>query len=79
MSSAPKPWGIHSIKSMIAPPGVEAGLPDGRVVRAVPEPYHTFGAERIRAAWWVLTGRAHAVVWPTEGDLEAALTAQEKQ
>lgn len=69
----PTPWGINHIGNMIAPPTVLAGLPDGRWVRAVPEPYYTYPLERLRAVWWVLTGRAHAVVWPEAGDLERAL------
>ena len=73
MSADKLPWGINRLRSMIAPPDIEAGLPDGRWVRAVPEPYTTFGMERLRACWWVLTGRAHAVVWPKPGELEAAL------
>lgn len=68
-----RPWGINTIFSMVAPQGVHAGLPDGSWVRAVPEPYPPFLHERLRAAWWVLTGRAHAVVWPKAGDLEKAL------
>lgn len=71
-----RPWGVHAIGDMIAPYGIEAGLPDGRVVRAVPEPYHLLGlVERFRAASWVFTGRAHAVVWPKHGDLEQALAS----
>jgi hypothetical protein len=73
MSRPILPWGVHSVHSMFAGPGVQAGLKDGRWVTAVAEPYHTFGAERLRAAWWVLTGRAHAVVWPKDGDLEDAI------
>ena len=71
-----RPWGVHLLRDMIAPPTVAAGLPDGRWVRAVPEPYWTFGIERLRAAWWVLTGRAHAVVWPKAGELEQALSGR---
>jgi hypothetical protein len=65
-----RPWGVHVIGDLVAPPGVQAGLPGGRWVRAVPEPY---SGNRIVAAWWVLTGRAHAVVWPEPGDLERAI------
>lgn len=69
-----RPWGIQSIYDMFAPPsGTAMGMPDGRWVVAVCEPYPTIGFERIRAAWWILTGRAHAVVWPKPGDLETIL------
>lgn len=70
-----RPWGINSIGSMIGPLGCvsASGGQFYEFVRAVPEPYHTFGLERLRAAWWVLTGRAHAVVWPKAGDLERAV------
>ena len=72
--TAPRiPWGVHRLSDMIAPLGIQAGLPDGRIVRAVPEPY---SANRLQAAWWVLTGRAYAVVWPERGDLEDALERQ---
>lgn len=64
---------------MIAPPGAGAQMPDGRWVRAVPVPYPTVGLERLRAAWWVLTGRAHAVVWPEAGDLEIALRQADQE
>jgi hypothetical protein len=37
---------------------------------AVAEPY-TDG--RLKAAWWVLTGKAYAFEWPKAGDLEAAI------
>jgi hypothetical protein len=65
----PRPWGIQTIGDMYAP-GCHAGMPDGRWVAAVGVPYYTMGFERLRAAWWVLTGRAHAVIWPEAGDLE---------
>jgi hypothetical protein len=29
---------------------------------------------RLRAAWWVLTGRAYAFLWPKPGDLEDIFT-----
>ena len=67
------PWGIHRI-SNIYHPDVQAGIPDiesktGRTrwVTAVGEPYT---ANRLVAAWWVLTGRAYALLWPKAGDLE---------
>ena len=63
------PWGVSTIGSMYHA-DVQAGLPDGRWVAAVAEPYHCNWIEAIRAAWWVLTGRAQAVIWPDAGDLE---------
>lgn len=63
----PLPWGINRIGSPYHP-DCHAGLPDGRYVLAVCEP-HDMG--RFRAAWWVLTGRAYAFLWPRPGDLEA--------
>lgn len=62
----PTPWGIHHFKSLYAQ-GCQAGLPDGRWVRAVCEPYT---GNRLVAAWWVLTGRAFAFLWPEVGDIE---------
>jgi hypothetical protein len=72
-SSPKRPWGINTIGSMIGSKHTTAGGPQGPWYRAVPAPYYTFGIERLRAAWWVLTGKAHAVVWPRHGDLERAL------
>lgn len=64
-----RPWSVHTISRMFAR-DCSAGLPDGRYVQAVCEPWY---GDRMRAAWWVLTGRAHAVVWPKDGELEAAI------
>jgi len=75
MSDKNRPWGVHTIASMYGA-GVSAGLPDGRWVTAVVEPYT---ANRLVAAWWVLTGRAFAIVWPKPGDLEAALGFPERK
>ena len=66
MSRTGLPWYIHTLGRMFAI-GVQAGLPDGRWVAAVGEPYT---AGRILAAWWVLTGRAYAIRWPVPGELE---------
>jgi hypothetical protein len=63
------PWGVHRLRDMLGSGEVRAGLPDGRYVRAIPEPYWN----PITAAWWVLTGRAQAVIWPKAGELEEAL------
>lgn len=61
----PRPWGVHVIGDIYHPD--VGGLPDGRYVAAVAEPYCS---NRLVAAWWVLTGRAYALVWPQPGDLE---------
>jgi hypothetical protein len=66
------PCGVHTIAS-IYHPDVQAGLPDGRYVAAVAEP---FTGNRLTAAWWVLTGRAYALRWPRPGDLEAAFSGR---
>lgn len=66
------PFYIHTIRRLYDR-HVQAGLPDGRWVYAVPEPYD---AGRIQAAWWVLTGRAYAFAWPKAGDLEEAIGPQ---
>ncbi len=70
------PWGVHRLRSMIGTDDCASAMPDGRWARAVPEPYYTAGYERLRATWWVLTGRAHAVVWPKAGELEDAMAAR---
>jgi hypothetical protein len=65
-----RPWGVHTIGNVVGSVDCAAGLPDGRWVRAVPEPY---SGNRIVAAWWVLTGRAYALIWPTSEQLANAL------
>ena len=57
---------IHRLQDIYSP-YVNSGLPDGRYVAAVAEPY-TAGS--LWAAWAVLTGRAVAFQWPKAGDLE---------
>lgn len=64
---------IQRLASMVAPEGVQAGLPDGRWVRAVPEPFHGGLIDRARDAWAVLRGDVYAVRWPTPGELEQAM------
>lgn len=61
---------IHRLRDLIGSKNVQVGLPNGRYVRAVPEPYT---AGKFIAAWAVLTGRAAAVRWPEPGELEEAL------
>lgn len=68
-------WGIHRICD-IYQPGVQAGLPDGRWVVAVPLPYQGNVFERLRAAWCVFRERAYALEWPKAGDLESALNVE---
>src|SRR5579872_1981686 len=60
------PWGVHRIGD-IYHPDVQSEY-HGRWVSAVAEPYT---ANRLVAAWWVLTGRAYALRWPKHGELEA--------
>lgn len=70
-----RPWGVHTI-SDIFHPDCEAGMPDGSYVKAVAVPYT---AGRLKAAWWVLTGRAYALLWPKAGDLERAIGQKPRQ
>lgn len=64
-----RPWGVHTISDIYCA-GCEAGLPDGTWAAGVAEPYT---ANRLVTAWWVLTGKAHALKWPKPGDLERTL------
>lgn len=70
-----RPFGVHAIDDLYHD-GCGAGLPDGRWVAAVAEPYT---ANRLVAAWWVLTGRAYAFLWPKAGDLERALGVEPRK
>lgn len=63
-------WGVHRLQDVVGSKHCQAGLPDGRWVRAIPEPYT---ANRLKAAWEVFQGRAYALEWPKSGDLEKAL------
>lgn len=45
-------------------------------MRAIPEPYT---ANRLVTAWWVLKGRAYAIIWPKHGELETALGVPERK
>ncbi len=64
---------IFELRDMIGSPDVSVGLPDGRYVRAVQEPFSDGLLARIRSAWEVVCGRAHPVAWPKPGELEAAV------
>lgn len=64
-----RPWGIHTIDDMYSS-NVQTTDSQGRPVLAVAEPYACNPIQRIRAAWWVLTNRAQAVVWPSAGDID---------
>lgn len=64
---------LFELRDMIGFSGDQAGLPDGRWVRAVPAPFPFGLLGRLRQAWAVITGDAVAVTWPNAGDLEAAL------
>lgn len=63
-----RPWGINRLGDMVSP-DVKTKTPDGWAW-AVPVPYHKNVFEAIRAAWWVFTGKAEAVIWPEAGELE---------
>lgn len=76
------PWGVHHICNIYRE-GTQAEVRierQGAVYQgwaqavAIPFPSNVF--ERVRAAWWVMTGRAEALVWPKPGDLEKALGTQ---
>ena len=69
-----RPWGVHEITDMY-PFYVETTDKNGRPVRAVAMAYSCNMFERVRSAWWVLTGRAEAVIWPEPGDLEKIFPA----
>ena len=73
MTDRIRPWGVHSIHSMVAP-GNQSKLSSGLWGWSVAMPYT---GNRIVAAWWVLTGRAYAIVWPTHDEFNAALGAPE--
>lgn len=43
---------------------------NGKIVKKVAEPY---SGRSFRAAWAVLTGKAYAIRWPKDGELEKLL------
>jgi len=63
-------WGVHTIADVVGTKNAQHGLPNGRWVRAVHEPYD---GNRIWAAWEVLRGRAVAFRWPTSEELADAM------
>lgn len=65
-----RPWGIHMLRDVLGNSNCRAGHPTFGEVRSIPLPYT---ANRWTAAWWVLTGRAYALQWPENGDLEVIL------
>ena len=67
------PWGVHRLSDMIGHSSVTTIVDTYGQVRAVPLPYRDGLFERLRTAWFVLIGAAHAVRWPEPGDLEKAL------
>lgn len=66
-------WGMYRLADMIGQFGVERQMYPGKWVRAVPAPYPANFFERLKPAFLVLTGRAYAIDWPEDGDLEKAL------
>lgn len=62
------PWYIHTIHSIYSH-SAYAQVDGSKYAHAVAEPY-TAGS--LKAAWWVLTGKAFAFEWPKVGDLEDA-------
>ena len=64
-----RPYGIHTIHDLIGDENTSILGVGNHWVRAVPSPYP---GRRLIKAWWVLLGRAEAVVWPSPGGLEAA-------
>ena len=64
------PWYIHSIRG-IYHPDIRSQVEGTKYAFAVCEPYAANLIERLCAAWWVVTGRAHAFTWPKAGDIEA--------
>ena len=67
------PLEIHQLHHVIAPPYVQSKLSDGSFGYSVLHPYPAKTLQRFRAAWWVLTGRAQAIKWPTADELNKVL------
>lgn len=69
---------IHSLRNMVGDATVTTQFHDAIArksswVRSVPEPFYGGLLDRLNDAWTVITGRAFAVRWPTDGELEDAL------
>jgi hypothetical protein len=64
-----RPWSVHSLRGIYSQ-GCMAQVDGPLYGYAVAVPYP---GGRLKAAWWVLTGRAYAFTWPEAGDLEAAI------
>lgn len=69
---------IHQLRDMVSGPGAQAGLPNGRWVRAVPLPFYGGLFDRCQDALAVIRGTAYAVRWPEAGELEDALGGRER-
>lgn len=65
-----RPFGVHKVKDLVYGPHVQTIDKRGMWVRAVPIPY---SGNKLIACWWIIRGKAHALIWPEPGDLEAAL------
>lgn len=66
------PYGVNRMGNMISSNAYTKH--NSVMVRSVPTPYRKNMVETVRAAWWVLTGKAEAVVWPKPGELESSLS-----
>ena len=64
-------WYVYRVADLIAPVGNEVGG-NGKWFRAVPLPSYPGPVGRLKAAFMVFTGRAHAIQWPEPGDFEKA-------
>lgn len=66
---------VYRIRDLVGHSQCQAGLPYGAgtmYVRSIPIRYY---GGYVKAAWEVLRGRAVAVRYPIDGELEAALAA----
>lgn len=72
MRDTNRPFYIHTVHDLTARGGATR-TPAGFWVRAVASPYPSTLRQRLLAAWWIVTGKAYAIVWPRPGELEAAM------
>ncbi len=63
------PFGINKISDMFVPHSITQWS-DRVWYQTVALSYPHTTITRVRAAWWVLTGKAQAVIWPRKGELE---------